>query len=84
MSEPNYVQTATGPADYGFEITPSDGADLTRATRSVRATGGGVIKWHNLFGAEQHTTVSDGESAPIKARRILATGTTATGLEGLA
>ena len=84
MSEPNYTQTATSPADYGFEITPSDSEDLLRITRSVYAAGGGVIKWHNSGAAEQHTTVEDGERVPIKARRILATGTTATGLEGLA
>lgn len=81
---PNYVQSSSGPADYGFAITPSDSEDLAIATRSVYAAGGGVIKWHNMGGAEQHTTVADGERVPIKARRILATGTTATGLEGLA
>ena len=84
MSEPNYAQTATGPADFGFEITPSDSEDLAMITRSVFAAGAGVIKWHNAGGQEQHTTVVDGERVPIKARRILATGTTATGLEGLA
>ena len=82
--QPNYTQTATGPADFSFEITPSDGDDLARPTRSVFAAGAGVIKWHNMGGEEQHTTVVDGERVPIKARRILATGTTATGLEGLA
>lgn len=82
--QPNYAQTATGPADFGFEITPSDSEDLPLVTRSVYAAGGGVIKWHNAGGAEQHTTVGDGERVPIKARRILDTGTTATGIEGLA
>lgn len=82
--QPNYVQSASGPADFGFEITPSDSEDLAIITRSVFAAGGGVIKWQNAGGVEQHTTILDGERVPIKARRILATGTTATGLEGLA
>ena len=82
--ETNYVPTAIGPADFGFEITPNDSADLPRVTRAVFAAGAGVIKWHNMGGATQHTTVAEGERVPIKARRILATGTTATGLEGLA
>ena len=82
--QPNYVQTSSGPADFGFQITPSDSTDLDIATRAVFAAGAGVIKWHNMGGEEQHTTVVDGERVPIKARRILATGTTATGLEGLA
>ena len=82
--EPNYTITAAGPADYGFAITPSDSEDLPRVTRAIFAAGGGVVKWHNLGGQEQHTTVADGERVPIKARRVLATGTTATGIEGLA
>jgi hypothetical protein len=82
--EPNYVQSADGPADYGFVITPSDTVDLPIATRSVFATTGGVVKWHNRGGAEQHTTFASGERIPIRAQRILSTGTTATGLEGLA
>ena len=84
MSEPNYTQTANGPADYGFQITPSDSVDLPYVTREVRASGGGVIKWLNMFGDEQHTSVADNERVSIKARRVLAAGTTATGLEGLA
>ena len=80
----NYTPTATGPADHGFQITPSDDTDLAMATRSVFAGGAGVIKWHNANGQVQHTTVTDNERVPIKARRILATGTTASGLEGLA
>jgi len=82
--KPNYVNTASGPADYGFEITPSDSTDLPMMTRAVFAAGAGVIKWHNAGGASQHTTVTAGGRVPIKAKRILATGTTATGLEGLA
>lgn len=82
---PNYTMTATGPADYGWPITPDDDTDLARPTRQVFAAGGGVIKWLNQHNADvQHTTVAPGERVPIKARRILATGTTATGLEGLA
>ena len=80
----NYTPTATGPADYGFQITPDDNTDLAMITRAVFAAGAGVIKWHNASGQEQHTTVVDGERVPIKARRILATGTTASGLEGMA
>ena len=81
---PNYVASASGPADFGFEITPSDTTDLDMTTRLIRAETGGVIKWHNLNGETQTTTVDAGERVPIKARRVLATGTTASGLEGLA
>ena len=81
---PNYVQTAESPADYGFQIATSNTTDLAIMTRSVYAATGGVIKWHNFAGDEQTTTVGDAERVPIRARRILVTGTTASGLEGLA
>lgn len=80
----NYADTAESGANYGWEITPNDGTDLVRVTRAVRAAGAGVIKWHNRTGDLQTTTVGAGETVPIRARRILATGTTATGIEGLA
>ena len=82
--EPNYTITATGPADYGFAITPSDSVDLPRVTRAIFAAGGGTVAWHNMAGALQTTTFIDGDRIAIKARRVLATGTTATGIEGLA
>ena len=82
---PNYTQTASGPADFGYAITPSDTVDLVCVTRSVRAAGGGVIRWLNMFDdTVQQATVEAGERVPMRARRVLATGTTATGLEGLA
>lgn len=85
MSRPNYTPSASGPADYGFAITPDDDTDLPFITRSVLAAGAGVIKWRNgLSDDVQHTSVEAGERVPIKALRILATGTTATGIEGLA
>ena len=84
MSAPNYAQTSAGPADYGFQITPSDTVDLGMMTRAVYSASGGVVKWHNVLGEEQHTTIPPEGTKAIKARRILATGTTATGLEGLA
>ena len=82
--EPNYTPTAESPADYGFEITPSNSVDLVRVTRAIYATGAGVIKWHNRAGDEQHAVAAAGQIIPIRARRVLATGTTATGLVGLA
>lgn len=84
MIEPNYSPSASSPADYGFQITPNDNEDLSMVTRSVRAGGAGVIKWVNMGGLEQHTTVSANERVPMRARRILATGTTASDLEALA
>jgi hypothetical protein len=80
----NYTNTATSGANYSWAITPSDTEDLVRMTREVRAATAGVISWRNFAGDLQTTTVAAGESAIIRAVRIMATGTTATGLEGRA
>ena len=85
MTKPNYVQTAVSSADYGFEITPSDSVDLPQVTRGVQAQSGGVIVWLNMFDDEpQIALVPSFGGTPIRARRIFASGTTATGLVGLA
>lgn len=81
---PNYTDTATGPASYGFAITPHDSTNLTHPTRSILAAGEGVVKWVNVDGDVQTSTLAAGERVAVKAIRINATGTTATGLEGLA
>ena len=82
--EANYSQTADGPADYSFAITPNNDNDLTRVTRAIKATGAGTVAWHNRDGEAQSITVAADQWTPIRARRILVTGTTATGIEGLA
>ena len=84
MSTPNYTPDASGPADYSFASTPNNSTDLAMMTRAIRAAGAGTIAWHNVLGQTQTITVAAGETIPIKARRVLVTGTTATGLEGLA
>jgi len=84
MSTPNYGAVANGPADFSFAITPNNTTDLAMMTRAIRAQGAGTIRWHNFAGQEQNITVGAGETIAIKARRVLVTGTTATGLEGIA
>lgn len=71
------------PAVGVFIVTPNDTIDLTIATRFIRATGAGNI---NLTGVNGVTTVcafAAGETRRIRAIRILATSTTATGIEGM-
>jgi hypothetical protein len=66
-----------------FAITPNDGADLPTAIRQITiGTAGGVIVYHNPPGVVRTTGPLPVGTYPMAAHRILATGTTATGLTG--
>lgn len=74
------LDSATG----SIAITPSDTTDLPYAVREVIiGTAAGTIRWRNAWGQEWDTGPLPVGSYPIAAHRILAAGTTATGLTGL-
>jgi len=71
------------PADKAEAIAPNDGADLTNTTRGIYVGGAGNIV-ATVGGTDvTFTAVQAGTVLPIRATRIKATGTTATGLVGL-
>lgn len=72
----------SAPAVGAFVITPSDGADLPQPVRAITVSGPGVIAWHDADGVAQLTAVLPQGTYPMFARRVLLTGTTATGLTG--
>ena len=78
----NYSER-TGCATGVFLITPSDSVDLAIATRAIRANAAGTVK---ITGADDGITICNflaGETRPIRAKRVWAAGTSATGLEGM-
>ncbi len=82
----SFVGHASGlssPLIGAFTITPSDTQDLTRDTRQLRVTGqGGALAVVWISGAQTIEPVSAGDTLDWRIRRVLATGTTATGLRG--
>ena len=74
----------SAPAQRGFAITPSDGADLAAETRGlwVGASGDLVLV---LASGDEVTLVGavGGSVLPLRIKRIKATGTSATQLVGL-
>lgn len=86
MATDNFTSHTKGleaPADRGEAITPNDGADLTYTTRGIYVGGAGNIV-ATMGGVDvTFTAVQAGTVLPIRATRIKATGTTATGLVGL-
>lgn len=86
MSDPfkNHSFGSAGPALGALAITPSDSTDLSQAVRSITiGTNAGVIKYISSRDGQTYTTgpLPVGMH-PICARRVLSTGTTATGLTG--
>jgi hypothetical protein len=78
-----YSSGLDSPATDVFLITPDDDTDLAVTTRAIRANTGGDVVLVTLEGNERTCKFADGETRAIRATRIKATGTTATGLEGM-
>jgi hypothetical protein len=76
-------QSDNSPSEYPFSITPNDNADLAQITRAVILANGGTLKITRLDNSTDTLTLPAG-SFPMKVRRVWATGTTATGISGLA
>lgn len=72
----------TGPALGSIVITPSDSTDLPTHIRAVTLASGGTLSWQDRHGAAHVTAELPAGTYPLLARRILATGTTATGITG--
>ena len=72
------------PASHGFAITPHDSNELAEVTRAVYVGTAGALAVTLLSGAETILSgVPAGTLLPIRARRVLSTGTTAGALVGL-
>jgi hypothetical protein len=82
-----YEGTAAGvnsPAYTGFSVTPNDSTDLTEVTRAVYVGASGAVSVVMASGQTvTFAAVAASTLLPIRVRRILATGTTATNLVGL-
>ena len=71
-------------ATVAFDITPSNDADLTNATRGIYVGGAGNLKVDMLGGGTvTFTALAVGVIHPICAARVYATGTTATAIIGV-
>ena len=74
---------ANCPALRTFAITPADGSDLADYIRAICiGTTAGVVVYHDWDGVARTTGALTTGLHPLLARRILSTGTTATGLTG--
>lgn len=87
MADPfdDYIRTLESPASSGFAITPDDETDVTNTTRAIYVGSAGDVAV--ILDDDETAITFGGVSAglilPVRVRRVLATGTTASGILGL-
>jgi hypothetical protein len=80
----HHTQGLESPATRMVEITPDDASDLTVVTRAITVEVAGHLQIVTAGGDVGRIFVAAGIPFPIRVRRVLATGTTAGGIVGLA
>lgn len=80
----NHQPGLESPPAHAFAVVPDDALDLPRVTRAVNVAQGGALRVTTAAGDVATLQVAAGSAFPLRARRIWATGTTATGITGLA
>ena len=74
----------SGPATDILPVTPDDAADLADVAIALYVEIGGVVVFDSVATGQTRTVVvGDGAILPVGARRVRATGTTATGIHAL-
>jgi len=78
------IPSLTSPATHGFPVTPNDTLDLAEVTRAIYVGSGGTLALRLLSGQTVTLAgVAAGSILPLRADRVLATGTTAGSIVGL-
>jgi hypothetical protein len=72
------------PASRLASVTPDDATDLAWATRAIAVATNGNVQITTVDGHTGTIYVAAGVPFPIRAQRVWATGTTATGIAALA
>ena len=67
-----------------FDITPDDGAELSRTTLALNVATAGTLHVTMIDGSEGSLSIAPGAAVALQVRKVWATGTTATGIRGLA
>lgn len=80
----SYTTSLTSPAREADVIAPNDAVDLSAVTRAIYVGAGGDLQVQMVSGQTvTFENVLAGVVYPIRAARVLATGTTAGGLVAL-
>jgi len=82
MAAANYERNDSGSSKNHASITPSDSTVYDPRPRALRIGAAGNVAVRDVDGTDITYAVSAGEVLAFSASRVLATGTTATGIVG--
>jgi hypothetical protein len=80
----DHIQGLESPATRLAAVVPNDGQDLSFATRAIAVETSGFVELVTTQGDTGRVYIAAGVPFPLRAIRIRATGTTATGIVALA
>lgn len=81
----SFPSPASAASAQFFVVTPNDTTELPYAVRSLYVGGGGDVSVKNAFGVSVlFKAVPTGSVLPVRTSTVMATGTTATNIVGLA
>lgn len=79
----NRIKALSGPATDALPVTPDDITDLPHVAIGLYVETGGTLSIVTVTGEMRSLAVADFSILPVGARRVNATGTTATGIHAL-
>jgi hypothetical protein len=80
---PHHSAILHGPAENAFPITPHATEELAFVTRAINVAETGSVQLETKGGQVVTVYVAAGVAFPIRAKRVLVSETTATGIVGL-
>lgn len=78
-----FKKSLVSPPNDGISITPNDSTDLTAVIRAINVATSGNVTVLTTRNTQLTLYVTAGIAFPIMAKRVLSTGTDATGIVGL-
>lgn len=79
----SFIPGLESPATHLEEVTPSDAVNLANVSRALNVATSGSVRITTCGGDIATVTIAAGTAFPVRACRVWATGTTATGIVAL-
>ncbi len=76
----DHMSGLESPASHLNPVTPDDATDLSQACRALNVASSGTVAITTIGGTTATVYVAAGIAFPVRAQRVWATGTTATGI----
>ena len=85
MSDPfeNHASSLESPATVLHAVTPNDATDLVMASRALNVVQSGTVQVTTTGGTTATVYIAAGIGFPVRATRVWASGTTATGITAM-